>query len=747
MDSYVHTRHPEEGPAIEMNAIAYDSPTADLDTSPLASQPVAHHDSISNHSENERLLDNDTLPRYAQTKFLSRYIPEADPNHERAQTFRVKMAKRSMMLYIQQGLAYTVVLANISFTIWAFAEHRPVRGIGTLMTGDCTVISRLNAGLHLLLNIVSSLFLGAGNYCMQILVAPSRAEIDAAHRKSNALDVGIPSFHNFRAIARARASLWLGIGITATALHLFWNSAIFASIPFTVFPVAIVTADFLTSVDDWSVTHPIPESSDYFDRRWSIYDLHLAGQGFTHLNNTQCIQQYLDPLNSTADLILVSKDTAEQNNGSSLLHGWISGSDFVHWQSATRWVCVAHEDYNWNHYCSQDDISQYADSWKVPSFNKTWAPIEYCLAGPSGNNAERCGFHYSAVILVLVCVLTLIESIFITWTAKRHDSPTMVTTGDAIAEFLKRPEHGNDTLLSSRTIQETRADTGMNTAVWRSRNNDIARWFHAVDGSSCSAGALLIGVVCFIQAVLFFRFQSLSISLPSLWRYGFGKVNPFGLVSGKLARAAGTAGLLSRILFANSFQLLVSLCYLFLNRLLTAQVATAELFRFLKKKKPLRVSSPEGMQRSSYMLSLPWRFAAPAVAAFILLHWLVSGSVFVVQTSAYSSGPDGQRIYKSDASRIGFSPIGILFAVCVGVVVLVVLISNSFRTYGDVPKSLVLFATNSREISTFCTPSSEDTDAWLFPVSFGIVSDSEGERVTFSSDVYLLHPLEGNREV
>lgn len=40
--------------------------------------------------------------------------------------------------------------------------------------------------------------------------------------------------------------------------------------------------------------------------------------------------------------------------------------------------------------------------------------------------------------------------------------------------------------------------------------------------------------------------------------------------------------------------------------------------------------------------------------------------------------------------------------------------------------------------------SSENDEAWLFPVSLGMVSDGGDERLTFSSDVDLKHPLGGS---
>ena len=78
----------------------------------------------------------------------------------------------------------------------------------------------INSSVHVALNIISSLFLGAGNYCMQILVAPSRAEMDKAHSKGVSLSIGVPNVGNSRYIERKRVLGWVLIGMFAAILHL-----------------------------------------------------------------------------------------------------------------------------------------------------------------------------------------------------------------------------------------------------------------------------------------------------------------------------------------------------------------------------------------------------------------------------------------------------------------------------------------------------------------------------------------------
>lgn len=132
------------------------------------------------------------------------------------------MAKRATMLKTQLGLAVVIVSVNIGTTVWAYTSYPPdPHGVGTFTSfGNCSTLSMINSSVHVALNIISSLFLGAGNYCMQILIAPSRAEMDKAHSKGVSLSIGVSNVGNSRYIERKRVFSWLLIGMFATILHL-----------------------------------------------------------------------------------------------------------------------------------------------------------------------------------------------------------------------------------------------------------------------------------------------------------------------------------------------------------------------------------------------------------------------------------------------------------------------------------------------------------------------------------------------
>ena len=263
--------------------------------------------------------------------------------------------------------------------------------------------------------------------------------------------------------------------------------------------------------------------------------------------------------------------------------------------------------------------------------------------------------------------------------------------------------------------------------------------------------ALTIGFCLLGGAVTFLKLYRISSSIPAMFRAGLGKTQPYELIDVAFVRGVASSSRVFRnVLFANSFQLMVSFVYLFFNNVLTCQLVADELIRFLTEKKPLRVSSPENqLQRSSYFLSLPWKYAIPQMLGFALLHWLVSQSVFIVQTNGYGPGPDGQRIPSLDASRVGYSAIGVLLSTLMGVVLVVALVGHSFRRYKSVPSYFPRMATNSSALSALCHPSDEDTDAYLYPTKLGIVVDGVESsancrgRLAFSSDWQMKELVDG----
>lgn len=148
------------------------------------------------------------------------------------------------------------------------------------------------------------------------------------------------------------------------------------------------------------------------------------------------------------------------------------------------------------------------------------------------------------------------------------------------------------------------------------------------------------------------------------------------------------------------------------------------------------------MRRSSHFLSLPYRFGVPLFISSGLMYWFISQSVFFVRTVAYN--PDGTIDPPNDTSRVGFSPIGIIFAFSLAVTMLLALGIVAF--VNKYPDKIPLMSTNSATISAACHSPAHDIDAYLLPVQWGVVS-SGGDMIgecSFTTSKDVRAPLPGS---
>jgi len=63
---------------------------------------------------------------------------------------------------------------------------------------------------------------------------------------------------------------------------------------------------------------------------------------------------------------------------------------------------------------------------------------------------------------------------------------------------------------------------------------------------------------------------------------------------------------------------------------------TDEWMGFASERKTLRVSSPQGIQRSTYFVSMPARYGIFIMIIFALEHWLASETTFVIRILLFS---------------------------------------------------------------------------------------------------------------
>jgi hypothetical protein len=241
----------------------------------------------------------------------------------------------------------------------------------------------------------------------------------------------------------------------------------------------------------------------------------------------------------------------------------------------------------------------------------------------------------------------------------------------------------------------------------------------------------------------------IDLSPAVLWNHGFG-VHP-ALTAGSLGPLndmglSSTALMLWHILITNAAQVIISLLYIFYNSIFTRQLVADEWVRFLGEdgKKVLRVSAPRGMQRSTYFLSLPAKYSVPLMAMSTAMHWLISQSIYLVQTRAYGPGLNSERIPSFDNTGRGSSVLGSVLAILFGgLVVAIMLINSGVRRYRGIPDGFQLMAYNSSGIQAMCQRPEGDREAGFFPIRMGVTTGA-GEGVPQQGDA-AAHVLDGHQ--
>jgi hypothetical protein len=148
-------------------------------------------------------------------------------------------------LAVSTSIATLVLFTNAGLLMWAALGHTIKDGIGTLHVGDCGDVHKWNLALHVFINALSSLLLGASNYAMQCLTSPTRRECDKAHARREWLDIGVAGIRNLTKISHRRRVLWILLAVSSIPIHLLFNSAVFKTLEANEYDYFVVSEDFL----------------------------------------------------------------------------------------------------------------------------------------------------------------------------------------------------------------------------------------------------------------------------------------------------------------------------------------------------------------------------------------------------------------------------------------------------------------------------------------------------------------------
>lgn len=252
----------------------------------------------------------------------------------------------------------------------------------------------------------------------------------------------------------------------------------------------------------------------------------------------------------------------------------------------------------------------------------------------------------------------------------------------------------------------------------RFHSGGLKRWLVTtlLCGSTLVVALTLLGV-CLV------KIENSSIGYLNDFSLGFGATNTEAMI-----RVGEDRSIVANALIANTPQLLLSLWYFAYNSLWTSMLLADEWSGYAKVRKPLRVTSPTGKQRSTYRLQLPYRYSIPLLITSGTLHWLVSQSIFLVSLSAYSFDDIVDLDSTATGVSCGFSPIALLTTILVGFSALALSVANGFRRYKN--NGMPLDASCSAVISAACHAPLGDDRASSKGVMWGACgSDVDGDWV------------------
>ncbi|KAH8671223.1 hypothetical protein BX600DRAFT_458587 [Xylariales sp. PMI_506] len=571
-----------------------------------------------------------------------------------------------------------------------------------------------------------------------------------AHKKNKWLDIGVPSLRNFRHLGRWRQFSWLLLAFSSVPIHLIYNSAVFQSLSSYDYTVAVVTDSFLHNAS-WSTA--AADMNRAVDPGWNesrvnppsinatqvIEQMQRNFSSHQNLSVAECFSRYEDYFAPQANVVILVKNQSVQtsDNGSLLLYVTVV-------PRSDDWAKNLWAVGNGTQRFVANEPTEPVTSWFLgpPRYE-----VDYCLAQNPAETTEVCRFEYCPWIMFVVCILNLFKALIMTfvwllriWQDKERqnsEKQVLYTLGDAIGSFMRQPDPTTkdmglatkDDFLTRRSLK-TRLVKRTPTLERNPREFRKApkRWMAAASWKRWIILICLCMIVILISAILLadafpnLHHRNIDTSLSNLWSLGFGKLSPYTYLVIGLPRR-DPEGLIANVLIANLPQLILSIIYIFYNSMLSTFLVQREFSLMYKKRKPLRVSEPIGIQRSSYFISLPLRYGIPLYVTSGMMHWLISQSLFLARITALT--PEGGYDAVNSFSTCGYSPVAIIITLIVGfILVLAIVALGYFRWYdGTMP----MVSTNSRAISAACHALPEDqANGYLLPVQWGVVQIQDG---------------------
>ncbi|KAI0137809.1 hypothetical protein F4776DRAFT_670802 [Hypoxylon sp. NC0597] len=632
--------------------------------------------------------------------------------------------------------------------------------------GDCDggSVSQVNMVLHLLINIISTLVVTSSNFFMQVLNSPSREELNTAHFKGSWMGIGIPSVRNAFSVSRFKTWCWICLLMSSIPIHLLFNSTIFQSDQRNSdFHMTIANEEFLNggsfyppgaSLVQSGFTFwegegaPIDESHDFgsigdftggafgtpvnltdytdknSDATKNVSDTALAAGRWDRIEIGDCKQEYINcnGLKRHRHLVVVVDKPGGwcETSCSEALGEYIvyphTQEEFV---NAPDWnypffnpgtdslvndsVTAINYITNGGHYSAGASGTTLTSGLQLGTYNLS---VKYCLAEPID---RVCHIAISPTLLLAVTLCVIFKTctaIVVTAVLSRRNQPPLVTLGDAMESFIKKPDIVTAGMCTigqhdiRRAMARSKAFVVPGPRQWRALKR---RRGSAIPKSVWATSYLLFALGIGICVFFFNSISSTGDLIPidaECSTGSFFESDQNSFINLPITFVSG-------VLLANSPQLLLSFCYLAYNNLFTRLQMAREWSHFSEGYHALRVTDPKGDQYSTYRLQLPYKYSIPLILISIFLHWLLSNTIYLFISTGGYFGTDGfiannredPSLPPNTAVAVGYSSwslLGLLIVSCVLILAPIIL------SVKRLPSNMVHIGSNSLALSAAC---------------------------------------------
>ncbi|CAG8333523.1 unnamed protein product [Penicillium salamii] len=615
-------------------------------------------------------------------------------------------------------LATTVILiANVVTIVVAYTNYHVEDHSIAFFTGSCRTASMLTTMVHIIVNILSTVLLAASNFAMQCLNSPTRTEVDIAHAKRRWLTIGAPSIRNLFCVSKTKAFLWLVLGASSFPLHMIWNSVVFQTHQVTDNVAVTITENF-THGAYWTVPplSILNQERHLFISHDRIERLQrqVQNKSLMWLDSETCMETYKNRFDShVGDVLLVINASTYLPTNPTVTR------DATYMASHSSVLAIYDQYFNFAASGATFNGSRCTLSLAYPPNygDQGGAPVIYCFVQQIRDNCMT-NLVPDFVAVVIICnVLKIICLVFVLRITRKEDP--LCTLGDAIQSFMKSPDRYTKQccLATKQDFEEpnfrfrNRWDVRRLTigVIWK---GERSRWIKAVNPW---------------HWVLHIFFILIIIALTGIFANGLvAKVNGIHVSAEPIAVMSHHTGVLSlgvpkqngtlvSLLVANLVQISISYLYLGLNNILTTMLVMAEWCGYSTESKNqpkgLRVSCvlPGTEQRTTYFISLPYKWGIPKMVCTTVIHWMATEIFCVARVNSYSTDPDEPSL----TSRFNFiyaSPDAMIYGMTAAGGICFSLLAFSF--FMRFPVGIPLAGCCTASIAAACQPPQNNVTPW-----------------------------------